>query len=96
MKVIWSAPAEADLDALTRYIAATNVLAALSQEERIREAIGALSRYPRIGRLGRRSGWRELVVPGTPYIAMYRVVGREVQVMRIVHGAQAWPPEIPE
>jgi toxin ParE1/3/4 len=42
---------------------------------------------------GRASGPdRELVIPRTPYIAAYRIE-REM-ILRVLHGAQAWPDEM--
>lgn len=34
---------------------------------------------------------RELVVPGSRYIAAYRVRSGEVEVLRVTHGARKWP-----
>jgi toxin ParE1/3/4 len=50
-----------------------------------------LPEHPEIGRPGRISGTRELVVRGTPFIVPYRTVGREIQVLRVYHGARKWP-----
>ena len=44
-----------------------------------------------MGRVGRVRGTRELVIAGTPYIAAYRVKGRVILILRILHGAQLWP-----
>lgn len=91
MRVIWSSPAEADLDDLVRHIAAENLAAALAQEERIHEAVARLGEYPRMGRVGRRPMSRELVVSGTPYVVVYYVSDTQVEVARVMHGARAWP-----
>jgi plasmid stabilization system protein ParE len=40
--------------------------------ERIQEAVEYLMEYPNIGRPGRVSGTRELVVSGTPFVVVYR------------------------
>jgi toxin ParE1/3/4 len=44
-----------------------------------------------MGRPGRVTGTRELVVDGTPYILPYRVRNRVVQILRVLHGARRWP-----
>jgi toxin ParE1/3/4 len=44
-----------------------------------------------MGRPGRVPGTRELVIPNTPFIVPYRVVGNTIQVLRILHGARPWP-----
>ncbi|HMJ60335.1 MAG TPA: type II toxin-antitoxin system RelE/ParE family toxin [Bryobacteraceae bacterium] len=51
----------------------------------------ALKRFPRLGRLGRESGSRELTFASLPYIAVYRVIGNVIEISRIWHGAQDWP-----
>ena len=45
---------------------------------------------------GRVDGTRELVIDRTPYIAAYRVAGVTVQILRVLHGAQRWPEDIPQ
>jgi len=37
-------------------------------------------------------GTRELVLAPLPFVAVYEVLENEVQVLRILHGAQQWPP----
>jgi plasmid stabilization system protein ParE len=32
------------------------------------------------------------VVAGTPYIVIYRVGRERIDILRVVHGAQRWPP----
>ena len=36
-------------------------------------------------------GTRELIVAGTPYVIPYRVVGDDVEVLAVFHGARRWP-----
>lgn len=38
------------------------------------------------------AGTRELVVLGTPYVVVYRIEAAAVVILRILHGAQQWPP----
>jgi addiction module RelE/StbE family toxin len=51
--------------------------------------------FPEMGRPGRIEGTRELVISRTPYIAAYRIAGDTVRILRVLHGAQQWPDEIP-
>ena len=44
-----------------------------------------------IGRPGRLIATRELIVTGTPYLLPYTVVGEEIVILRVLHGAQQWP-----
>ena len=79
------------LDAIREYIAADDPAAAIRLIERIRAAVERLAASPEIGRPGRVTGTRELVIPGTPYIVPYRVGGEVVQIITVLHGAQRWP-----
>ncbi len=36
-------------------------------------------------------GTRELVIPRTSYIVVYRVRGQWVEILALQHGAQQWP-----
>ena len=93
MRVIWSAPAEADLDHIVLHIAAENLGAALGQEDRIRDGVLMLEQHPHLGRPGRLPNSRELVVTGTPYLVVYYVGTLQVEIARVIHGARNWPPE---
>ncbi len=37
-------------------------------------------------------GTRELVVAGLPYLVVYRLSDQVVEVLRVLHHAQEWPP----
>lgn len=47
--------------------------------------------FARQCRKGRIVGSRELVLPGSPYIVVYRIKDEAVEIDRIYHGAQDWP-----
>jgi toxin ParE1/3/4 len=91
MRIVWTAPAVSDLQALRTYIERDQPAAAAQQVEHILAAIGGLVRFPESGRPGRRSGTRELVVGRTPFIVAYRSRGDAVQILRVLHGRQRWP-----
>lgn len=74
------------------YIAADHPSAAARLDEEIERQIDMLVEHPQMGREGRVKGTRELVIGRTPYIAVYRVKRKNVEVLRILHGAQRWPP----
>lgn len=94
MNLVWSVGADRDLDEIATYIEQDSSSAAGLLEDRIVQAVEMLLEFPQIGRPGRVSGTRELVVSGTPYIAAYRVQGNTVTVLRVLHGAQRWPEEM--
>jgi addiction module RelE/StbE family toxin len=92
----WSVFALADRDAIFDYIEAESPRAAVSIDDRVRTRVEGLERFPEMGRPGRIEGTRELVISGTPYIAAYRIVGDTVRILRVLHGAQQWPGEMPK
>jgi addiction module RelE/StbE family toxin len=91
MKIRWSPTAVSDLKSIRGYIAKDSPTTALRVAARIREAAGRLASFPLSGRVGRVPGTRELVIPGTPYIAAYRVRDDEVEIAAVLHGRQDWP-----
>ncbi len=75
------------------HIAQDSPLAAIEQDEKIDQAIDVLADHPKAGRTGRVKGSRELVVSGTPFIAVYRLRSEpeRIEIIRFLHGAQQWP-----
>ena len=96
MRLEWSIFAQADRDAIFDYIEADSPQAAIIVDDRIRVQVEGLVQFPESGRLGRAEGTRELVIQRTPYIAAYRIAGNTVRILRVLHGAQHWPEEMPE
>lgn len=92
MKVDWTGPALTDLENHYDFVASQNPRAAADQLGLVLEAVRRLTRYPRMGRAGDVRGTRELVVPGTPYVAVYRVRDDACEILRVMHGAQQRPP----
>lgn len=91
MRLEWSRFAMADRDDIFTYIEAESPRAAVMIDERISEQVRQLSRYPESGRKGRVDGTRELVIMGTPYVAVYRLGEDAVLILRVLHGARQWP-----
>jgi toxin ParE1/3/4 len=92
MNPVWSPEAIADLEALRAYIAQDDPAAARRVVLHIIHNVETLlPDNPEIGRPGRVPGTRELVIPRTPFIVPYRLVGRTIQVLRVFHGARRWP-----
>ncbi len=94
MLVRWLSKAIAERNAQLAYIARDNPRAAIEQGDRIQSAANGLADFPEAGRPGRRRGTRELVITGTSFLAVYRIRAKaaEVQILRLLHGAQRWPP----
>lgn len=93
MKVQWTVPARDDLARQRAFLQRRNPRAARRIVRAIIDAAALLPQAPGMGRPGRVAGTRELVVPGTPYLVPYRVRGDQVEVLRVLHGAQRWPEE---
>jgi toxin ParE1/3/4 len=89
--LVWLKRAINDRDAQLDYIAQDNLLAAVSQGDRIDAQVDILSQHPQMGRPGRKPGTRELVISHTPFIVVYRIKGRRIELLRLLHGAQMWP-----
>jgi toxin ParE1/3/4 len=92
--VAWLPRALAGRDAQLDYIAADNVSAAIEQGDRIQHQVNLLADHPAMGRVGRKRGTRELVISRTPFVIVYRVrrSTQRVEILRVLHGAQQWPP----
>lgn len=93
MKVHWTAAAIGDLVDVRLYIADNNPEAASETAEKILNAVELIVEYPQIGRTGRAHNTREVVVPGTSYILVYRSFKTKIQLLRVLHGRRLWPPK---
>ena len=64
-------------------------------ETLVRSQSDLLRSYPLAGRIGRQKGTRELVVPNSSYVIIYRIdeKAQQIDILRLLHGAQQWPPE---
>ncbi|WP_417477517.1 type II toxin-antitoxin system RelE/ParE family toxin [Maricaulis sp.] len=91
MKLRWSALAMTELTHSVARIAEDDIPAAIRVRNRIHDAAQALTLYPLMGRPGRLTNTRELVVPGLPYFIVYHATKSEVSILRVLHGAQSWP-----
>ena len=56
--------------------------------KRCRNCIETLAVFPLVGHPGQVDGTLEFVVPGLPYIVVYRVTEDDVHVLGIFHGAR--------
>ena len=94
MEIIWRRGALRDLEAARRYIAQDNPAAANRMREAIMTAVRRLADHPALGRPGRVENTRELIVAGTPYIVAYTVIGGEIMILSVIHGARRWPERL--
>jgi toxin ParE1/3/4 len=92
MQVVWLKPAVVDLHRVCKYIRQDNPAAAERTGTRIEAAVENLARFPEMGHRGEVSGTRELVISNLPYFVVYRLGDNAVQILRVLHDKQKWPP----
>jgi toxin ParE1/3/4 len=91
MRARWLRKALRNLDDEATYIAAEDTAAARLVVKRVLDAVAQLEARPGLGRPGRVSGTRELVVAKTRYIVPYRVRGETVEILRVFHTSRRLP-----
>lgn len=89
----WRWPARADLLSIIGYIADDNPIAAQRVKDDIEAKVADLPDHPLIYRAGRVAGTREMVVRSN-YVVVYMVGDSAVTVLRVLHAAQQWPPDV--
>jgi len=92
MRLIYSEDFRAELRSEYDFIRARNPGAASEVRSRIMHSIKRLKEFPRSGRSWRLPETWELVVPGWPYIVIYKVAGDRVTVARLFHTSREFPP----
>jgi addiction module RelE/StbE family toxin len=91
LRIRWTRPALAELEAIGDFIARDNPVAAGRIVVSLVTSVDALRDHPNLGKPGRLTGTRELVVGGTPYVVPYRGLGDDVESLAVFHGARIWP-----
>lgn len=87
MSIKWTKAALSSADEIAGYIAKDNPARANSFVIELMDAVTILSLHPGMGRAGRVPGTRELVLHKN-YIAIYRVRGDDVEILRLHHTAR--------
>ncbi len=90
MKLVWTRIALNDRQAIRSYIAQDNPIAALALDELFTEKASRLADHPVLGRPGRLSSTRELVVH-QHYLMIYDLTHDQVRILRVQHTARQWP-----
>lgn len=82
--------AEADIEGVALYIAADNPVAAQAWFDDIHRRFQRLAAMPEMGtrRDDVRPGLR--LFPVGRYLVLYRLVGSNVEIVRVIHGARQW------
>ncbi|MCW1844216.1 type II toxin-antitoxin system RelE/ParE family toxin [Prosthecomicrobium hirschii] len=90
----WTKRALRRLDQVGQHIAKDSPDAAASVVARIAASVELLAEQPAIGRPGRITGTRELVLVDVPYIVPYRVARSDIEILTVMHTAQKWPDSL--
>ena len=94
MTFILSPEAQQDLRDIRAFISQENPGSAKKIVTRIVTLVRQqLTSNPEIGRIGRVSGTRELVISNTPFIVPYRIRGEHIDILRVYHAARMWPEQ---
>jgi len=91
MKVRWLKEGTRLLRRVHARIREENPAAALMVVDRIEQLVKRLATFPESGRVGHVPRTRELVVPGLPYLVVYRLTPDAVEILRVFHTARNWP-----
>lgn len=89
----WLDEAVQDKDNIVFYIAEHDIVAAVGIDEEIEKQVGALARFPALGRLGRLQGSRELLINPLHYIVAYELntVDEIVTILHVFDDRQSGP-----
>lgn len=89
MDVIWGDGARRDFNAVIDFIRAESPKGAVRVGERILAAVSLLQSFPEIAPASRKHrDLRQLIVPRTPYLVIYRIHSDHVEIRAVVHAAQ--------
>ena len=92
--IYWKKQAINDLIKIGQHIAKDSPENAEKMIDLIEGKVIPLATNPRVGRIGSKRGTHELVVHES-YLVIYRVVEMSVEILRVKHTAQQWPPTKP-
>lgn len=88
----WTDKALNDLLIIQEYIAQDNPKVSVDITKKIvLKVVEQLSKFQNIGKAGRVHGTRELIIPNTPYIAVYWIKSDAIEVLRVLHTSMKWP-----
>lgn len=89
-ELIWSAPARRDLQEINAWLREhRSPELAVRRLTAFRDRADFLTRFPHAGRPGG-DGLRVLKVYDTPYLLVYQVAERTVEIVRIRHEREDW------
>jgi plasmid stabilization system protein ParE len=77
-----------DLEGIANYLYLHHPAYAASTLQRLYDAAKSLKTFPHTGRVGMKSGTRELVLAPLPYLTIYAVDDHSIHILRFLHAAQ--------
>jgi toxin ParE1/3/4 len=87
MRITYLSLAITDLAEIRAYIATNYPNLAQTVGKKLGDSLNGLAQFPNLGKPGRVFGTRELIIPKvgkSTYVAIYRVAGDEVQILRVL------------
>ena len=93
MRLVFDEKALADLDVIRQWISAESPKSADAVIERLLAECLTLIVFPKMGRVGKEPGTRELAVIEYPYLIVYRLAGDDVVIVGIPHTSLGRDPE---
>ncbi len=92
MRIIYLPSARDDLSWLREYYTDIFPQGAGKALEHLMKAEEMILRHPHVGRpSASRAGLRELPIPRTPFVLLYRVTPRRIEILRVLDGRAETP-----
>jgi len=87
MNVVWRPQASREFSEIVAHLHEQSPAGAARIYEQILHSVSFLADWPMMGRAARR-GNRELVIPHTPYVVIFKVEKNVVRIRRVLHGSR--------
>ena len=91
MVVRWTPSAADDLQNIANYLFEKTPNHAARIVRELYSVPVSRAQFPNSGRLGKKAGTREWVMPSLPYVIVYQVRAGVLHIVRVLHGSQDWP-----
>ena len=90
LAVEWKSAARADVLAIVDYISDDSPVEAQLLKNEIETKVSELRWHPKMYRVGRVAGTREIVIRKN-YIIIYSETSNQITILRVLHAAQSYP-----
>jgi toxin ParE1/3/4 len=89
-RYVLSSLADADMLAVWEYVAYDSIPAADRMIDRFTATFERIAQFPESGERYEHAKGQFRMVAVAPYVVFYRIVGDEVDIVRVLHGARRW------